>query len=479
VDDDCDGETDCDDSDCWSFANCEPTHALRLVSGGGQTAVITQQATAPVVVEVTGILSGAVVGAGWGPLTVVPDEGVGPVPFTGWADDAGRFSFTYRMPRRPGPVTIRVRAPGARSIRLTGTATAPAAGVIVPVINAVYAGGLTFISYPATLLNAPNIFHVEPGPDGELYVVCAIHSAVFAVSPAGQSIGFAGVGGPGYFGDFGPANAAALNSVADAALDRTRGVMYLADQSNLVLRDVEMASGVIRTYAGGGTASPPDHGDGGAAAAAYLGYVNAVEVGADGSVYVVSPEVQRIRRVAYGTRTIETVFTPGGACSGSLVVCSIDNFLAESSGSFLVLGTACGSAVGSTTGACGDPTNAFAIVRVGAGGTLTLIAGDRTGTRTGTPLGTDLLLLSNVRDAAYAPDGDLWFTETTQHVVWRLDATTGRASIAAGINGAAGATGDYGRATLARLNLPWGIGIDHDGHVFIGDTLNSALRMIW
>ena len=81
--------------------------------------------------------------------------------------------------------------------------------------------------------------------------------------------------------------------------------------------------------------------------------------------------------------------------------------------------------------------------------------------------------------AAVAVDaaGNLFFSDTANHAVLRLDAATGVMTVAAG-NGTAGFSGDGGPAAGAQLNQPIGIALDAAGNLYIADTYNHRIRKV-
>ena len=104
---------------------------------------------------------------------------------------------------------------------------------------------------------------------------------------------------------------------------------------------------------------------------------------------------------------------------------------------------------------------------------ITTIAGDGVGR---TPDGREVLL-SAPRTAAVDAAGIIWFTDTGHNQIKRLDPATGVVSVVAG-NGLAGALGDGGPATAARLDMPHGVAVDNRGHVYVADSANNRIRMI-
>jgi uncharacterized repeat protein (TIGR01451 family) len=72
--------------------------------------------------------------------------------------------------------------------------------------------------------------------------------------------------------------------------------------------------------------------------------------------------------------------------------------------------------------------------------------------------------------------GNLFFADEN-HVVLRLDATTGVLTLVAG-NGTPGFSGDGGLATSAQLSSPHGVAVDATGNVYIADTANCRIRKV-
>ena len=80
-------------------------------------------------------------------------------------------------------------------------------------------------------------------------------------------------------------------------------------------------------------------------------------------------------------------------------------------------------------------------------------------------------------DVAFDRNGNLYFSDTFNHRIRRVEAATGLISTIAG-NGEAGYSGDGGRATEAALNEPYGLVVDRDGNVYTADRLNRRVRRI-
>jgi sugar lactone lactonase YvrE len=81
------------------------------------------------------------------------------------------------------------------------------------------------------------------------------------------------------------------------------------------------------------------------------------------------------------------------------------------------------------------------------------------------------------QDLAVDGAGNLYFTDTGNNRIRRVDAGTGIITTVAG-NGNQAFSGDGGPATSASLNEPTGIAIDSTGNIFIADSLNHRVRKV-
>ena len=86
-------------------------------------------------------------------------------------------------------------------------------------------------------------------------------------------------------------------------------------------------------------------------------------------------------------------------------------------------------------------------------------------------------LLNGPFDVAFDRAGNLYFSDTFNHRIRRVDAKTGIIATVAG-NGEAGYSGDGGPATRAALNEPYGIVLDRAGNIFVADRLNRRVRRV-
>jgi streptogramin lyase len=80
-------------------------------------------------------------------------------------------------------------------------------------------------------------------------------------------------------------------------------------------------------------------------------------------------------------------------------------------------------------------------------------------------------------DVAFDKAGNLYFSDTFNHRIRKVDAKTGVITTVAG-NGKKGFAGDGGKATDASLNEPYGLELDADGNLYIVDRLNFCVRKV-
>src|SRR4029077_12361563 len=80
-------------------------------------------------------------------------------------------------------------------------------------------------------------------------------------------------------------------------------------------------------------------------------------------------------------------------------------------------------------------------------------------------------------DVGFDAGGNLYFSDTFNHRIRRVDRHTGTIATIAG-SGEAGYSGDGGPAAQARLNEPYGIAVDKAGNVYAADRHNHGVRRI-
>lgn len=87
-------------------------------------------------------------------------------------------------------------------------------------------------------------------------------------------------------------------------------------------------------------------------------------------------------------------------------------------------------------------------------------------------------MLKRPTDVAVAADGSFYIADTDNHCVRFVD-TSGTISTVAGVCGERGFDGDGGAATEALLDRPYGIALGQDGTLYIADTHNHRIRVVY
>jgi sugar lactone lactonase YvrE len=157
----------------------------------------------------------------------------------------------------------------------------------------------------AARFNEP--YGIVIGRSGTIYTADRLNRRVRKVDTAGVVTTAAGDGSGQYSGDGGPSSAAGLAEPNGLALSADHTRLFIADVADHRVRVIDLASGIISTFAGTGEAR--HDGDGGPAASAGVFGARAVALAPDGALYVMERQGSSIRRVRNGT--IETVAGTG------------------------------------------------------------------------------------------------------------------------------------------------------------------------
>jgi DNA-binding beta-propeller fold protein YncE len=243
------------------------------------------------------------------------------------------------------------------------------------------------------------------------------------------------------------------------------GKLYLVSWHNHKLRTFDPATGLVTVACGRGAGFG---GDGGPYQDALLNQPSAARFDAQGRLYILDQRNQRIRRISS--------MAPDG-----------------------VIETIAGTGEQGFEGDGGPPRQARVSfppgsnpppgggVAIGPDGHLYFsdilnqrirridLAADRIDTVLGD--GT-MATLNNPRDLEFGPDGRLYIADELNHRVLAFDLTTQTTTIIAG-TGAPGFSGDGGPALAATLNQPTGLAFDPAGNLYISDTNNHRVRVVY
>jgi streptogramin lyase len=330
-----------------------------------------------------------------------------------------------------------------------------------------YAGGGSRDGLKATeiVLTAP--YGLAADGKGNLYISEESGSSVQRVNlVTGVMERFAGNGGGSYSGDNGPAREASLKRPHGLTLDDA-GNLFIADEDNGRIRRVDIKTGVITTFAGGGDPNISDAGDAGLATAAFLGSPVGV-AWHDGELYIAETNYDaNVVRKVDRNGIISTVAGKRG-----LVSFSGDGGPATEAGFNSPLAVAVD---GSGNIYIADNANrrlrrvdhvTHKIDTVAGGGTEPDNLGDRPG------------LEANLCPAALSIDatGLIYVADPCHRRVLRFNPATNRIALFMG-NGDYGG-GDGNVATAAGIEQPYAIALDPAGNLFAEDTSNGSIRRV-
>jgi len=302
---------------------------------------------------------------------------------------------------------------------------------------------------------------------GNLFIADGNNNRIRRVDGASGVIStVAGTGPSGFLGDGGVATSANFNKPYVAAVDGS-GNLFIADDWNHRIRRVDGQSGVTTTVAGTGTAG--FSGDGGPATSAEFYAPQGVGVDGSGNLFIADTLNSLIRRVDGQSGVITTVAGGGSPADGLG-----DGTPATTARLAIPFGL---DVDGPGNIFIADTWN-HRIRRVdGTSGIITTLAG--TGVQgfsgDGNPAtGADLDGPSGVRVDG---SGNLFITDRGNSRIRRVDSASGFITTVAG-TGAPTFSGDGGAAMSAALNLPFGVGVDGSGDLFIADTWNHRIRRV-
>jgi sugar lactone lactonase YvrE len=302
-------------------------------------------------------------------------------------------------------------------------------------------------------------------------------------------------------GDGGPASAASLCFPNAIAFDGQNN-LYIADEDNSVIREVNAQTGIISTIAGVWRNPTTYAGDGYPATNVGIPYPRFIWVDPAGNVYVSNSSESRVQKITVPvpppTRTTATpVFSvPSGTYSSPQTVTVSDTtpgaayYVSFDSpeppptsaqgfhGSFDVTDTIGIGVVAVAPGylpsqlaaanytITSQRTSLISTIAGGGTGGFSTAGGVATNVELGMPQGI-----------AIDKGGNIYFADGINEVVWRQDASTGNLSVIAG-TGVAGYSGDNGPAISAQLYYPRGVAVDTSGNVYIADADNNRIRMV-
>ena len=158
---------------------------------------------------------------------------------------------------------------------------------------------------PAALATMDNPFHVEFDPSHRwLYIADCFNYAIRRLDmQTGELTSFAGTGESGHTGDGGPATEAKIDEIYAIQVD-DNGDVYILQRFNPAIRRIDIATDVISTVAGDTTVGYG--GDGGPAIQAQMREPNDCILDGNGGLLIADIQDQRIRRLDIASGMIST-----------------------------------------------------------------------------------------------------------------------------------------------------------------------------
>jgi DNA-binding beta-propeller fold protein YncE len=151
--------------------------------------------------------------------------------------------------------------------------------------------------------------------DGNLYIVDQQNERLREIDTKGIITTIAGTGELGYAGDGGPALdaefswAVGSNPNPSGGVVYNEGKLYISDTDQHVVRVMNLKTGIIDRFAG--TGDRGDSGDGGPALDAELMAPRDLEIGPDGDLYFADTDAGRVRAIDLKSKKIRTVVGTG------------------------------------------------------------------------------------------------------------------------------------------------------------------------
>lgn len=312
---------------------------------------------------------------------------------------------------------------------------------------------------------------VQIGPDGRAYMTDWNNHRVRFVDEDGLMQTLVGTG---YLGDApnGPGRDTSLNHPTHISFAPNADMIISAWHNSKVLR-YSFGSGAIEAICGNGQRSYG--GDGGPAIDAVLDLPVATAFAPDGSMYIADQANQRIRLIDLDGN-INTVVGTGEAGfsgdGGEAITAQINLPTGQSappSGRIAVDGE--GNLYIADTGN-------HRIRKVDPSGVITTVAGSGERGFAGDGGDATAAQLSRPNDVAVDDEGNLFIADTDNSCV-RQVSPSGVISTLAGTCGQRGNEGDMGPATEALLDRPYGLEVAPGGDVYVVDTHNHSIRVVY
>jgi trimeric autotransporter adhesin len=174
--------------------------------------------------------------------------------------------------------------------------------------NYAFGAGFSGDGGPATAAELDGAIGIALDTSANLYIADSYNHVIRVVSHSTgiiSTIAGNNLFGSGYTGDGGQATAAEISQPEEVWVRKT-GILYISDWNNSVIRTVVISTGIINTIAGDYALRGSFSGDGGAATSAGLSYPACTAFNKSGDMYIADDSNQVIRLVNHSTGIITT-----------------------------------------------------------------------------------------------------------------------------------------------------------------------------
>jgi hypothetical protein len=308
----------------------------------------------------------------------------------------------------------------------------------------------------------------------------------------------AGNGQLGCNGDLGPAKAASIGNPRDVLV--SNGILYISNGGCDHIRDVNLTSGNIDTFAGSKLGYD---GEGHAPLSAEFSTPTGLGLDAGGNLLVVDSGNNRVRQVtSSAVNTVAGGYTGDGGPSTKSALNDPQNivfdknhnmFIVEGLGNRVrkvtsggTISTFAGTGV-TGMGGNGGPANAATLnnplgVAVDTKANVYIADNGNNVIRVVNKAGNISIFAQSATFASLASlatdsANNVYAADQNACVIWKITPNAVVTAIAGEVNNC-GYNGDGVQATSALLNAPYGVALDSAGNLYIGDASNNRVRMV-